>query len=224
MIMDNLIEIKNMKYQYHKDKKLFEKFSLQLDCKRTTVITGNNGSGKTTLSKLIMGILKPLEGDIILFGDNSKKMTLSEIGKGIGYVFQYPERQLFTTSVIDELTFAQLLKGEKKEAVMEKAEEMIELFALEKARDVYPFFLSYGEKKRLAIASALMNNPKYLILDEPTASLDKDKIINLSMILNKLEEKNVGKLIITHDKNFIKEHGERVIHLDGGRIVKDEAN
>lgn len=92
--MDNLIEIKNMKYQYHKDKKLFEKFSLQLDCKRTATITGNNGSGKTTLSKLIMGILKPLEGRYYFVGDNSKNMALSEIGQGIGYVFQYPERQL----------------------------------------------------------------------------------------------------------------------------------
>jgi len=67
-----------------------------------------------------------------------------------------------------------------------------------------------------------MNNPKYLILDEPTASLDKDRIKTLSAVLNKLREKNIGILIISHDKYFIKEHGERVVHMEEGRIVIDE--
>ena len=220
--MDNIIEVKNIKYKYHKGRNIFEDFSMEINCGESTVITGKNGSGKTTLTKLMMGILKPLSGDIMIFKKNTKDLSLGQIGGMIGYVFQYPELQLFATSVMEELTFPLLLKKGNKEDIILKAEEMIRTFELEKIKDSYPFFLSYGEKRRLAIAAILMNNPRYLILDEPTASLDKDRIKILSDVLKKLKEKNIGTLVISHDKNFIREHGERVIHLEGGRIVKDE--
>lgn len=220
--MDNIIEVKNIKYKYHKGRNIFEDFSMEINCGESTVITGKNGSGKTTLTKLMMGILKPLSGDIMIFKKNTKDLSLGQIGGMIGYVFQYPELQLFATSVMEELTFPLLLKKGNKEDIILKAEEMIRTFELEKIKDSYPFFLSYGEKRRLAIAAILMNNPRYLILDEPTASLDKDRIKILSDVLKKLKEKNIGTLVISHDKNFIREHGERVIHLEGGKIVKDE--
>ncbi|AOT69554.1 energy-coupling factor ABC transporter ATP-binding protein [Geosporobacter ferrireducens] len=220
--MDNLIEVSNITYQYHKGRKVFEDFSVQFDCRESTVITGKNGSGKTTLTKLIMGILKPQSGNIFIFGKNTKDLSLGQTGEMIGYVLQYPERQIFAASVMEELTFPLLFKGEKKEDILLKAEELIQIFELEKVRESYPFFLSYGEKRRLAIASVLMNNPRYLVLDEPTASLDKDRIRALSQVLNKLKGKNIGTLMITHDKNFIEAHGERIIQLEGGQIIKDE--
>lgn len=220
--MDNNIGINNIKYKYYKGRTVFEDFSLQIKNEETTVITGKNGSGKTTLTKLIMGILKPQFGDISIFGHNTKKLTLGQTGEMIGYVFQYPERQLFATSVMDELTFPLIFKGFKKEDANERAEKMIEIFQLEKVRGSYPFFLSYGEKRRLAIASVLMNNPKYIILDEPTASLDNERIEILSDVIDRLKEKKIGILIISHSESFIKRHGDRIINIEGGRIVKDE--
>lgn len=220
--MDKFIELKNIKFKYPKGEDLFNDLSLELDSRESTILTGKNGSGKTTMTKLIMGILKPLSGDIFAFGRDIKKLSLGQMGERIGYVFQQPERQLFTTSVMEELTFPLLLKGENKDKVLLRAEEMIEIFELERIRDSYPFFLSYGEKRRLAIASVLMNNPSYVILDEPTASLDKSRIKTLLKVLNKLREKNIGTLVISHDKSFITAHGERIIHLEEGRIVKDE--
>lgn len=214
--MNNKIEINNISYEYPRGRKVFENFSLSLENGEITFLTGKNGSGKTTLSKLIMGILKPSAGDIEIFGQNTKDLSLGSIGEMIGYVFQYPERQLFAASVMEELTFPLLFKGQGEEETMGKAEEMLRIFNLERVKNSFPFFLSYGEKRRLALASVLMASPKYLILDEPTASLDKERIDTLSEVLEKLKERNIGMLIISHNKDFIKSHEDRIIDFQGG--------
>ncbi len=219
--MNNSIEINNISYKYNKGRIVFNDFTLNLNCEESTVLVGKNGSGKTTLTKIIMGILKPQKGEIRIFGQDTCNMSLGKTGEMIGYVYQYPERQLFTTSVIEELTFPLIFKGMKKEEVYEQAEEMIKIFDLEKVKYSYPFFLSYGEKRRLAIASVLMNKPKYLILDEPTASLDQERIEALSNVLEELKNKKIGTLAISHNKDFIKRHGQRVINLEGGCILDD---
>jgi energy-coupling factor transport system ATP-binding protein len=219
--MNNYIEINNVSFSYINGKSIFKDFSLKLDCEETTILTGKNGSGKTTLSKLIVGVLKPQLGNIMILGESSKSMSLGRIGELIGYVYQYPERQLFAQSVIDELTFPLIFKGMDKEIVYAEAEEMIKLFELDKVKNSYPFFLSYGEKRRLAIASVLMNKPKYLIMDEPTASLDHERIESLSLVLDMLKEKRVGVLIISHNKDFIENHGQRILHIEGGNVVND---
>ncbi len=214
--MNNTIEVKNISFEYPRGRKVFENFSLNLKNGETTVLTGKNGSGKTTLTKLIMGILKPSIGEIKLFGQSTKKLSLAGIGEIAGYVFQYPERQLFGSTVMEELTFPLLFKGQNKGETMAKAEEMLRIFDLEKVKNSYPFFLSYGEKRRLAIASVLMAGPEYLILDEPTASLDKERIDALSEVLDNLKKRNIGMLIISHNKDFIERHKDRIINLEGG--------
>lgn len=218
--MNNKIEINNISYEYHNGRRVFNNFSLQLNNGETTVLTGKNGSGKTTLTKLIMGIIKPYSGEIKIFGQRINGLSLGSTGEIIGYVFQYPERQLFSTSVMEELTFPLIFKGYNKEETFEKAEEMLEIFDLKKVQNSYPFFLSYGEKRRLAIASVLMIGPQYLILDEPTASLDKERIDALSEILLKLKKRNIGMLIISHNKDFIKKHKDRELKLEGGQIYE----
>lgn len=219
--MDKYIELKNINYKYNNGRIVFQDFSLKLNCEETTILTGENGSGKTTLTKLIMGILKPQSGDIFIFGKNSKKISLAEIGKILGYVFQYPDLQLFAASVLEELIFPEQFKKRDEKITLLKAEDLMRVFQLEDLKDSYPPLLSYGEKRRLAIASILMNDPKYLILDEPTSSLDQERIETLSLVLKKLKKKGVGSLIISHDKKFINENGERIIQLEGGRIISD---
>ena len=220
--MEKYIELNNITYEYKNGIKVFEDFSLKINCEEFAFISGKNGSGKTTLTKLIMGILKPQKGNIHIFSKDIKNLSLGQIGQEIGYVFQFPERQLFTTSVIEELTFPLLFKGEDKKNVLRKAEELLDTFELEKLRNSYPHLLSYGEKRRLAIAAVLMNEPKYLILDEPTASLDDSRIVILSRTLDVLRSRNIGILVISHNKNFIGKHAQRIIILEGGRIIRDE--
>lgn len=214
------IEINSISYKYPKGRKIFEDFSLELNKEDTTVLIGKNGSGKTSLTKLIMGILKPSSGNIKVFGKNTKEESLSTLGQSIGYVFQYPERQLFSPTVMEELTFPLLFKGANKEETTKKAEEMLKIFDLEKVKNSYPFFLSYGEKRRLAIASVLMIGPEYLILDEPTASLDRERIEGLSQVLSELKMRKIGMLIISHNKDFIERHSDRLIELRGGQVYE----
>lgn len=220
--MNKYIEIKNLSFKYARGRRVFKDLSLNINKDESTIITGKNGSGKTTLTKLIIGILKAQSGNIKIFGQDTQDLSLGEIGEKIGYVFQYPERQLFAQSVVEELTFPLILKGHKKSKVYEKADKLMSIFYLEEVRDSYPFQLSYGEKRRLAIASVLMNDPEYLILDEPTSSLDGKMVDVLSDILRGLREKNIGFLIISHDKDFVKKHGERIINIEGGMITRDE--
>ncbi|NYB74409.1 ABC transporter ATP-binding protein [Sedimentibacter hydroxybenzoicus DSM 7310] len=219
--MSNFIEINNVSFKYKKGRTVFDNFSLTLNTEENTVLTGNNGSGKTTLSKLIMGILKPQRGEIKILGRDSSSLSLGQAGELIGYVYQYPERQLFAMSVIEELTFPLVIKGILPETALKEAEEMIEIFELDKVKDSYPFFLSYGEKRRLAIASVLMNKPKFLILDEPTASLDKERIESLNKLLDTLSAKKTGILTISHDEEFIERYGQRIIKIEGGKIISD---
>ncbi|WP_313162973.1 ABC transporter ATP-binding protein [Sedimentibacter sp.] len=219
--MSNFIEINNVSFKYKKGRTVFDNFSLTLNTEENTVLTGNNGSGKTTLSKLIMGILKPQRGEIKILGRDSSSLSLGQAGELIGYVYQYPERQLFAMSVIEELTFPLVIKGVLPETALKEAEEMIEIFELDKVKDSYPFFLSYGEKRRLAIASVLMNKPKFLILDEPTTSLDKERIESLNKLLDTLSAKKTGILAISHDEEFIERYGQRIIKIEGGKIISD---
>lgn len=220
--MDKFIEIKNIDYKYNKGQTIFQDFSLDLNSSESTIIIGPNASGKTTLTKLIMGILEAQEGSISILSKDTRDLSLGQIGETIGYVFQYPERQLFATSVIEELTFPLLFKAREQEHVFKKAEDLMETFELKELRDSFPFFLSYGEKRRLALASVLMNDPKYLILDEPTASLDSSRIETLLDSLKKLKEKGVGSLIISHDTDLINTYGDRIISLERGKITSDE--
>lgn len=221
-IKKNNIEINEITYKYQKGRCVFNNFSLQLNVNESTVITGKNGCGKTTLTKLIMGILKPNDGYVKIFGQETKNLTLGQIGEKIGYVFQYPERQLFSTSVIDELVFPLVLKGYDKEEVDKRAEKMLKLFELNQVKNSYPFFLSYGEKRRLAIASVLMNKPEYIILDEPTASLDSERVEILSQVMDKLRAEKIGFLIITHNDYFMERHGDRIINMEEGEIISDK--
>lgn len=220
--METTIDIKQVSFSYYRDNPVFQDFSLTVLEKEWTVVTGNNGSGKTTLTKLIMGIIKPDFGCISLFGRDVKALSLGQIGSMIGYAYQYPERQLFAVTVQEELTFAPLLRGEDPIQVNKRAEELLEAFELDKLRNSNPSSLSFGEKRRLAVAAVLMNKPRFLILDEPTASLDAQRIFSISGLLNQLKQAEIGGLIVSHDRSFIEAHGQRFITLDKGGIIRDE--
>lgn len=216
------IEIKNVSFTYLNGNSIFKDLTLDLCGSEFTVLVGDNGCGKTTLTKLISGIYRPESGHIRVFGRDTALMTMSQMGEVIGYVFQQPERQLFAMSVWDELTFVPGLKDEDMELTNRRAEGLLNILGLGGHRNRYPLLLSQGEKKRLAIATALMQNPRYVVLDEPTASLDESNVDILSGMLKKLMDKGIGILAVTHDMKFALKHGSRIIRLDGGKIAVDD--
>jgi energy-coupling factor transport system ATP-binding protein len=193
--------------------------------RETTFITGSNGSGKTTLAKLMAGILKPLSGEVSIMGTSSSQLKLGEVGKRVGYLWQNPRQQLFARSVLEELTFVEELKNPKmtkaeKDAVYENAIDMLEYFDLAQLKDKNCYYLSHGERQRLALAAVITSGACYLVLDEPTKGLDSKRKESLSNLLESLRyNKKVGLCIISHDEKFVGGLMERTVAVDAGRVT-----
>lgn len=219
--MRPFIVFEDVVFKYRKSNHIINGLSLVIYGGEITALTGTNGSGKTTLSKLAAGMLHPQRGRVIVDGEDTNGMSLGKLGSKLGYVFQAVERQLFGMTAIDELTFVQKLKGVDESETNKKAHELLNNFDLMNLKDRHPSTLSYGEKRRLAIAAALMSNPEFLILDEPTSSLDPDRIEMLSDIICSLKDQGIGMLIISHDEEFIERHANRVIRIKDGRVEID---
>ena len=224
MISDT-IQFNNVIYTYPDGNFTLSVSGLSLKADEITFVTGDNGSGKTTLAKLMTGIIKPLKGDITLMGAPLSALSFGEIGKRIGYLWQNPGKQIFAQSVIEELTFAGELKNPKmtqaeKEATTTAALNWLEYFELAHLKDRTCFYLSQGEKQRLALAAVIASGATYLVLDEPTKGLDSKRKKILEDTINKLkDEKKIGMCIISHDDKFKEALCERVITLSKGELA-----
>ncbi|MDP3387702.1 MAG: ABC transporter ATP-binding protein [Eubacteriales bacterium] len=186
-------------------------------------IIGPNGSGKTTLGKVVSGIIKQDSGDVFIDDKNIKDMSLPEIGRKIGYLFQNPDRQIFAPTVYEELSFAMKYKKTATDIIEKRVNEILNIFELSHLRDASTYSLSQGEKQRLALGAMLLNDPEYLILDEPTTGLDPKRKYELSKLLDSMVNR-VGILLISHDKAFVLKHSHRIIELYDGSIINDKKN
>lgn len=203
--MSNSIELKNITFQYPQGKLVFSNFKQTFEEGEVYGVVGNNGIGKSTLGKLIMKLLPLNAGKILVDGIGLDKMSMIEISEKIGYVYQNPTKQLFASTVYEELAFPLNLTGESNVTVNERVLEQLEKFGLLEFKDVIPFHLSEGEKQRLVIAAALMKPSEFCIFDEPTTALDtkwKDELTN--SIKQIKEESGTCFIIISHDREFLK--------------------
>ncbi len=217
----SFIKLENTTFSYFKGKPAIKNISFEIEKNQVTAITGPNGSGKTTLGKLIIGILKPNVGRIYIDGIDNCKMTLGQIGSRVGYLFQNPDCQLFTTKVTDELAFVLKFMGAKEDEIRKNVSEMLKLFDLSDLLESYTFNLSQGEKQRLAMAAIMMGNPQYLILDEPTSGLDMERKAKLVSILQNLVLKGIGMTVISHDRDFIDLIATKKLRMSEGEIVEE---
>lgn len=216
--MNNYIALKGV--QCYLDKtKILNNINLTIGNKEWVSIIGPNGSGKTTLSKVIMGMVKHSHGTVTIDGQTVNEMTLAEIGQKIGYLFQNPGKQIFTPTVYEELSFAYEYNSNLNTDHKEKAiNEILDIFDLKKLKHKSNYFLSPGEKQRLALASILINKPEFLILDEPTTGLDSKRKETLSNLLKRYENR-LGILLISHDLDFVKKHAHRTLLMESGCIT-----
>ncbi|GAA0177082.1 ABC transporter ATP-binding protein [Clostridium sediminicola] len=215
------IRVENLHFKYRK-KNVIEDITLGLKKEEFVSLIGPNGSGKTTLGKLITGILEFNKGKIFVDDRNIKELTLAYIGKKIGYLFQNPSMQIFAANVYDELQFAMRFNKVDKDTIQRKTEKILKEFDLEHLKESKCHTLSQGERQRLALGTIFLNDPKYLILDEPTTGLDKKRKEQLSQTLQDINAKGIGVLMISHDIDFVDKHSKRIIELRDGRIFKDE--
>lgn len=185
-------------------------------------ILGHNGSGKTTLVKHALGLLKPTRGSVLLEGMNSKSTTVAKAARTVGYVFQSPTQMLFAATVEDELSFGPQNLGFSKETIAENVRWAIQSVHLEEELGTPPLALSFGQQKRVSIASVLSMRSRILMMDEPTAGQDYWNYQSFMDTI--LQMPGFDSIIfITHDLDLALTYANRIIVLFDGEIVADGA-
>lgn len=187
-------------------------------------LTGPNGAGKSTLASLLTGLLAPSSGHVLINGKSMEDWGEEELRRQIGLVFQHPEHQFVTDSVYDELAYTLRLRQEWSESqIEERVEAALKQYRLEEQRDQSPFALSQGQKRRLSVAVMLMDDQRILICDEPTYGQDAYASLELMQSLRNRVDRGQAVLMITHDMEWVRQFATRVIVLQAGHIVFDDA-
>ncbi len=219
---DVIIEVKGLEHRYPQGALALRGVDLIVGEGEFVAIVGQNGAGKTTLTRHLNGLLKPTAGDVRVGGRSIRDMTAAQLSRTVGYVFQNPDEQLFCNSVEEELRFGPGNVGIAGEKLSQRVEEILRDIGLERYREVWPKYLTKGERQRLALASVVAMDPAVLIVDEPTTGLDWLESLQIMDYLRSLHDDH-GKtvLIITHDMNIVSLYARRVVVMAGGRVAGD---
>jgi energy-coupling factor transport system ATP-binding protein len=184
-------------------------------------ILGQNGSGKTTLVKHFNGLLKPTEGSVTVAGLDTRKASISEMALAVGYIFQNPDAQIFKMKVEEELAFGPQNVGLSDEEVERRVKEAADDLEISHLMDKNPFFLSKGEKQRVAVAAVMAMHPDILVLDEPTTGQDFKRAREIMDLAVRLHNEGQTVVVITHDMNLAAEYCDRVVIMEGGSVLLD---
>lgn len=216
-----LVSFQDVRFQYKEDTpEVLHGINLDVRAGEVIAILGHNGSGKTTMVKHALGLLKPTSGKVLLEGVDSKKSTIATAAKTIGYVFQSPTQMLFAPTVREELAYGPQNLGFPKEQVEENVDWAIETVHLEEELTTPPLALSFGQQKRVSIASVLSMRSRVLMMDEPTAGQDYWNYQSFMDTI--LQTPGFDAIIfITHDLDLALIYANRVVVLYGGEIVAD---
>lgn len=221
--MDNMIlQTCNLKYYYEDGTCALDNINIAIEKGKKTAIIGGNGAGKSTLFLNFNGVLKPKDGVILFHGEQVgyDKKSLNKLRSKIGLVFQEPDHQIFSSSIYQELAFGPLNFGVSKDEVKQRVENVMEQMEIGHLKDKPTHFLSYGQKKQVAIASILVLEPEVIILDEPTAGLDPMHSKKLMILLEKLSKRGITLIIATHDVNLAYQWAEQVHVMNKGRVIQ----
>jgi energy-coupling factor transport system ATP-binding protein len=216
-----MIEVEDVHYVYPSNVEALKGVSLTVKDGEFVAIMGQNGAGKTTLVKHFNGLLKPTQGTVRIDGVDTRKASIAELARNVGFVFQNPDHQLFSETVEEEISFALKNFGFKSEVIEKRLEWALNLLGLTQYRKTSPFLLSGGERKRVALASVLAWDPKALVLDEPTIGQDHQQKENLRQFIVQMQAQGKTVVTVTHDVEFVAECNPRVLLMKEGKIVAD---
>ena len=184
-------------------------------------IVGQNGSGKTTLVRHFNGLLRPTSGNVILDDEDTKNLSIGKMSRKVGYVFQNPNHQIFSTTVREELEVAPKNFGMSVDEMNEAIARVAKLMDIEGDLNKHPLTLDYTTKKIVTIASVLVFNPEVLVLDEPTGGLDQAGRLILNEIIEMMHKQGHAVVIISHDMDYVAENSRRMIVMSDGCIIAD---
>jgi cobalt transport protein ATP-binding subunit len=211
------IEINDLKYKYPDGTPALSGITLSIGAGERVALLGQNGAGKSTLILHLNGILTG-DGSIKIAGMQPDKQNLKAIRSQVGLVFQNPDDQLFLTTVFDDVAFGPINQGLNKDEVIGRVQEALELVDMLWAANKSAHHLSFGQKKRVALATIISMRSKIMVLDEPTSNLDPVSRKRLEALLLKIDR---AMLIATHNLDFAWRICERSIIISKGRVVAD---
>ena len=185
-------------------------------------LMGDNGSGKTTLLLSLLGLWKSHSGDISIHGRSAATMTLKERCRHFGLIFQNPNHQIFENTVLREVSFAPANFGEDEKHIESKALRLLDTLNLISYRDRHPFSLSYGEKRRLNLASVLIYEPSILLMDEPFVGQDFINVQKLMRFIEDSAERGRSTIMVIHDPELAEMYCDRLIFLRHGKVIVNE--
>ena len=214
-----IVSVEDVKFSYPAGVSALKGVSLEIKKGEKVAILGPNGSGKSTLILLIAGLLNPTKGQIKVFGQPTTSKDFPKLRSRIGLVFQDPDDQLFTPTVREDVEYGPKNLGLPAKVISERCDHILEDIGISHLRDRPPHRLSFGEKKKVSLATALILRPELLILDEPTANLDLLSRRALIDLLNELNAEGTTIIISTHDVEALPELADRVIVVSHGLLL-----
>jgi energy-coupling factor transport system ATP-binding protein len=217
----NLILLEGAWFTYPDGPTALRGVSLKVKDGELVAIMGENGAGKTTLVKCLNGLLKPQKGLVAVNDIDTRKATVAELSRRIGFVFQNADHQLFSDTVYSEVAFALKNFGFPKNELRRRVGQILRSLDLDKYRNASPFSLSGGERKRVSLASTLCFDPDTIVLDEPTIGQDGSQKRKLGELIRSLNREGKTVIVVTHDVEFAAEYAPRIIAMAKGEIIAD---
>ena len=218
---EKLLEVNHLNFGYTKGQQTLRNVSLSIDKGEMVSIVGRNGAGKSTFSKLICGFEDPDSGEVMFHGKDLLKENIRHRAKYIGYVMQNPNQMISKTMIYDEVALSLQKAGLPETEIRQKVEDTLKICGLYPFRNWPVSALSFGQKKRVTIASVLVQDPELIILDEPTAGQDFRHYTEIMEFLRKLNERGVTVVMITHDMHLMLEYTPRALVFSDGQLIAD---
>lgn len=218
-----LLEIKNLSFGYTRNHSTLKDVTLTIYKGEMVSIVGRNGAGKSTLSKLICGFETPDQGTLLFNGKDFSGENIRRRAKYIGYVMQNPNQMISKTMIFDEVALSLRNTGMAEDQIREKVENTLKICGLYPFRNWPVSALSFGQKKRVTIASVLVQDPELIILDEPTAGQDFHHYTEIMEFLRTLNQRGVTVIMITHDMHLMLEYTPRALVFSDGQLIADRS-
>lgn len=217
---EELLKLEQISFAYQENHPILKNISLSIPKGQRLAIVGKNGAGKSTLAKAICGFITT-EGQYTSRGEDIKQESVKERAERVGYVLQNPNQMISTNMIFDEVALGLRLRGISEEDIKKRVYQALKTCGLYEFRKWPVSALSYGQKKRVTIASILVLGPEILVLDEPTAGQDQRNYTEIMEFLDSLQEKGHTIVMITHDMQLMLDYSDRALVVSDGQILAD---
>ena len=217
------ITLEQLGFAYQPGRPVLQDVSLTIAAGEFVALVGANGSGKTTLAKHLIGLLRPTQGRLLIQGQESARQSVGALARQVGFLFQNPERQIFSATVSDEVAFGPRNLGLPAASVAQRVAQALARFDLTELAGQPPAVLSFTQRRRVTLAAVAALETPILVLDEPTVSLDAEARGGLLAWLHERHAQGSTLVLVTHDLALVADHAQRVLVMQAGRLVADGA-